>query len=131
MIKRVYYQYWKDFESWERFGYDNNYDERKATNLTDSDAKEERSWYRRGKYMGWLKDFPFACRSPYLKLDGWKKHGLENEFDKRGGRSLRKSGNIDERSWYQRGEYKDWLDQFPFKRKRRKSRILHNSLLLL
>jgi hypothetical protein len=109
---------WKTDEEWMKYGIENNYQERNPKSFYKSNDSEERSWYRRGIYKGWLKDFPFKkireCKSPWQTIEEWREEGYKNDYFGRNPNNLKKSEDKGERSWYARGNGEGWLKDFPF-----------------
>lgn len=55
---------WKTKEEWIKYGIENKYDNRCINSFIESDDKTENSWYYRGRYKKWLKDFNFKSQAP-------------------------------------------------------------------
>jgi len=55
--------------------------------------------------------------SRWKTFEEWKKYGIDKEFNEKNLKSLNKSKNKTERSWYYKGGNKRWLKNFEFKRK--------------
>ncbi|MAH51607.1 hypothetical protein CMI37_37670 [Candidatus Pacearchaeota archaeon] len=51
---------WQNFEEWEHHGREQGYEERSPISLIKSEDSNEKSWYQRGAYKKWTKDFPFT-----------------------------------------------------------------------
>ncbi len=59
---------WQNEEEWRKYGFDNGFDERNSSSLSQSEDNEERSWYRKGYREGWTKGFDFEIiRSQHIK----------------------------------------------------------------
>jgi len=58
-----------------------------------------------------------AKRLPWQTYENWKEYGLSMGYSERNNRSLYKSKNKTERSWYYKGGNKRWLGKFEFERK--------------
>ena len=111
---------WQTEEEWREYGFERLYNERNPKSLIDSKDKEERSWYAKGNLKKWAKDFPFTREIEKYRWqteEEWKQYGLEKRYNERNPRSLQKSKDKEERSWYGRGNSKKWAKDFPFQRK--------------
>jgi len=110
---------WQDEKSWKIYGMEQGYEERNPTSLSKSKNKDERSWYSRGIGKRWLGDFSFRrkiIRSPLNSFEDWEAYGMEQGYDRRNPKSLSKSKDRKERSWYSRGCDKKWVSDFSFSR---------------
>ncbi len=54
---------------------------------------------------------------PYQTFEEWREYGLEQGYENRSHRSLKKSSIQEERGWYSNGAKKKWLTGFNFVRK--------------
>ena len=112
---------WKTEEQWKQYGLERGYDERNPQSLVKSKDKDERSWYAKGKGKKWVKNFPFSRkieRYGWQTEEQWKQYGLQSNYDQRNPKSLVKSKDKEERRWYNKGNLKKWVKDFPFQRKR-------------
>lgn len=110
-----------DLNKWLEYGYKNNYHHRTCTQIRSSENIIERSWLTKGTINKWLKDFIFKTNSikeiRELKNCGeWSRFGIDNGYDQRSPKSLSKSEDKIESSWYRKGARNNWLNQFNFKR---------------
>ena len=70
---------WRNFEEWKQYGLDKSYNERNPSSLSKSEDKEERGWYFKGSWTGWLKDFPLQkLRNNYISSKEQFKKFLED-----------------------------------------------------
>ena len=53
----------------------------------------------------------------WLDYESWKEYGLNNSYNEKNPKSLIRSKNKTERSWYVKGQKKGWLENFGFKKK--------------
>lgn len=68
---------WPTYEEWEGYGTERKYNERNPLSLEESNNKEERSWYGRGKRKSWINKFKFKMlKKPsgyYKKFSNFRK----------------------------------------------------------
>lgn len=105
------------FSGWRDYGLQRQFEEINSSRIKKSKNKRERCWYNKGQKEGWLKRFGFKRereKSQFDNFEKWKKYGLEHNYNERSPRSLIKSEDKKERSWYNRGYYKKWLRGFSF-----------------
>ncbi len=109
---------WLSEEEWAKHGIERRYDGKNAKSLRLSEDEKERKWYNKGNNMRWAKNFSFdRMRDLWKSLEDWREHGIEMGYDGRNSVSLKNSDDKEERSWYKKGERKEWLKKFDFERK--------------
>lgn len=110
---------WNDYENWKEYGIENEFDERNPISLINSKKKNERSWYNKGDYKKWLKNFKFSKKRDknfrFDNFESWKEYGLNEEFNNKYPSELINSKNKCERSWYKRGSKSNWIKKFKFR----------------
>ncbi|MCK5321193.1 hypothetical protein KAJ38_01320 [Candidatus Pacearchaeota archaeon] len=109
---------WPDQESWKQHGIERDYEKRNPRSLESSEDLNERSWYKKGSRSKWAPNFNFNRKIFPLKWkdqESWKQHGIEQDYEKRNSKSLNKSKDPNERSWYGLGCRSGWLSDFNFK----------------
>ncbi len=114
---------WSTQEDWQQYGVNRGYVAQGPGQISISEDKNDRAWYRKGWLKGWVNDFPFTGKREESKLrynsfGEWKKHGLECGYHQRNPASLEHSQDIDERAWYAKSQNNGWRKRFPFSRKR-------------
>tara|TARA_Y100000310_G_scaffold284177_1_gene306799 strand:- start:8869 stop:10053 length:1185 start_codon:yes stop_codon:yes gene_type:complete len=115
-----------DFKAWKEHGLKREYDQRNTHSLRRSASLEDRSWIRFGESRKWIDDFNFlTVRFDWSDFDSakWISYGESRRYDKRNARSISKSNDDKERSWYQKGADEGWLTKFRFTNLREKSKF--------
>ena len=130
---------WREFEDWQKWGINEGYVNCNSNSLKDSENRMERSWYGRGAYKDWLKNFGFENKRrrlnwlreglPWQTEEEWQAYGFDKQYNERNSESLRLSENQLEKSWYNRGQNQKWLKYFSFRRIQENDREQIESLL--
>lgn len=114
---------WNDYENWKGYGIENGFGERNPNSLMSSKKKIERSWFNKGKYKKWLKNFKFHKKRDksfrFDNFESWKEYGLNKEFNNKYPSELIDSENKSDRSWYKCGSKSNWIKKFKFREGRR------------
>ncbi len=106
-----------DSDEWKQYGVKTGYVGRTPTSLSNSSDIKERAWYQKGQKNDWLEEFEFKRKGTGLDtLKSWKQYGIEQGYNSRNSKSISKSTNDDERSWYIKGAQEKWLRNFKFQR---------------
>ncbi len=110
---------YETFEEWKRYGLEHGYERRNPISLLHSEEGSEKSWYNKGVWKKWLKDFDFSRKIielSYQTFEEWKQYGTDQRYEGRNPHSLFKSKDKNERAWYAKGLQNKWVNQFEFKK---------------
>lgn len=115
-----------DQDQWLEYGYSNNYHLMTKQEVKTSENLNNRSWFNKGRDNKWLKSFKFnsKTRSASKEIeeldskDKWIEYGIYHGYENRNSKSLIKSEDKEERSWYRKGNKNKWLSSFSFNRLR-------------
>ncbi len=117
--KRTRESLWPDFKKWEQYGVNNGFDKKSPTEINDSKKKKDRVWFKKGQRAGWISDFDFKRKrieGQWKDAQTWISDGNARGYDSKGPKELADSKDKYERSWYNKGQRKDWVKDFNFNR---------------
>lgn len=115
------------FKQWMRYGLNAHYDEKCRKDISTSTIETDKQWLGRGEYKEWLGKFPFKRKrggAPYDYFNEWRVYGIAEGYDKRNPTSLKRSKDLEEKKWFNKGQAHGWTDEFPFAYLARKSKSL-------